>query len=82
MKKARLPVEVNPGMFRSERSVSFEVGGRRYSLIVDQEDVEDNHLVVYLVEQGEDEAVIDLPRDTFTSGNRIRVPKGSLLPAT
>ncbi len=78
MKKARLPVEVTPGMFRSELAVSFDAGGQRYSLIVDREDVEGNMLVVRLVQQEDGEAVIDLPRDTFTSGNRIRVPAALL----
>lgn len=78
MKRGRLPVEVLPGMFQSELAVSFEVGGQKYSLIVDREDVQDNQLLVYVVAEGEKETVIDLPRDTFTSGNRIRVPKGFL----
>jgi hypothetical protein len=67
-------------MFQSERSVSFQVGDQAYSLFVDQSDVQNDTLSVYVVEQRGDEAVIDLPRDTFTSGNRIRVPTSYLIP--
>jgi hypothetical protein len=66
-------------MFQSERSVSFQVGDQAYNLIVDQSDVQNDTLSVYVVEQRGDEAVIDLPRDTFTSGNRILVPASYLL---
>lgn len=78
----RLRVEVQPGMFPSERTVTFEAGGRRYVLIVDEEDVKDGTLQVYVVAQGGDEALVDLPRDTFTSGSRVRIPRSDLLPAT
>ena len=79
--KKRLRVSVQPGMFSSERTVSFEAGGRRYVLIVDQEDVaEDDTLMVYVVDQRDGEALVDLPRDTFTTGSRVRVPSSVLLP--
>jgi hypothetical protein len=78
----RLRVEVRPGMFQSERTVSFEAGGRRYVLIVDEQDVAaDGTLKVYVVDQYGDEALVDLPRDTFSSGSRVRVPSSALLPA-
>lgn len=77
----RLRVRVEPGMFESERSVSFEAGGKTYTLIVDKADVQGDTLRVYVVEQRGNEALIDLPRDTFTSGTRIRVPADVLLPA-
>jgi hypothetical protein len=79
--KRRLRVEVQPGMFKSERTVSFEAGGRRYVLMVDEEDVKDGTLAVYVVDQQGDEALVDLPRDTFSSGSRIRIPNSALLPA-
>jgi hypothetical protein len=69
-------------MFKSERTVSFEAGGRRYVLIVDEQDVDaDGTLKVYVVDQHDDEALVDLPRDTFSSGSRVRVPSSVLLPA-
>ena len=78
----RLPVTVQPGMFESERTVSFEGAGRRYVLIVDAQDIApDNTLKVYLVDERGDEALVDLPRETFTSGSRVRVPSAVLLPA-
>ena len=83
MKKSRIRVqEVGPGVFSRERSVSFQVGDKHYTLIVDQDDVgEDNTLAVNVIAEGEHEALIDLPRDTFTTGNRIRIPKHYLVPA-
>jgi hypothetical protein len=81
MQPGRLSVQVRPGMFTSELAVSFEVAGQQYTLFVDRADVENGFLKVYVVAEGEQETVIDLPRDTFTSGNRIRVPAGSVQPA-
>ena len=78
----RLRVKVQPGMFQSERTVSFEAGGRRYVLIVDENDVTpDGTLKVYVVDQRGEEALVDLPRETFSSGSRVRIPSADLLPA-
>jgi hypothetical protein len=78
----RLRVTVQPGMFPSERTVSFEAGGRNYTLVVDERDVAaDGTLVVHVVDQRDDEALVDLPRETFTSGSRVRIPRSVLLPA-
>jgi len=75
MKKGHIRVEVGRGTFSSERSVSFVADKRKYNLIVDESDVEDGMLVVDIVEEMADEAIVDLPRETFTSGSRIRVPR-------
>lgn len=78
----RLRVEVKPGMFQSERTVSFEAGGRRYVLVVDERDVAaDNTMRVYVVDESGEEALVDLPQETFSSGSRVRVPVSVLLPA-
>lgn len=78
----RLQVTVGPGMFESERTVSIQGAGRRYVLVVDAQDISpDNTLKVYLVDQRGDEAWVDLPRETFSSGSRVRVPSAALLPA-
>ena len=79
MQRGHIRVKVGPGMFRSERSVSFQVGDQAYNLFVDQSDVQNNLLSVYVVERNGDEAIIDLPRDTFTTGNRIRIPSSYLI---
>jgi hypothetical protein len=77
-----IPVSVKPGTFRTERLVSFDVEGRPYQLIVDESDVVgDDRLRVHVVEMSGDQALIDLPRDTFSSGSRIQVPKSILQPA-
>jgi hypothetical protein len=67
-------------MFPSEKAVSFQAGEREHTLFVDERDVRDGMLEVYLVDQRGEEAIVDLPRDTLTSGNRIRVPSSILQP--
>jgi hypothetical protein len=80
--RKRIRVHVEARGFPSERTVSFDAGGRTYSLVVDAVDVApDGTLLVYVVDQQNGEALVDLPRDTFTSGGRIRVPSSALLPA-
>lgn len=79
--KKRIRVQVGPGIFASERSVSFRAGDTNYTLLVDADDVKGDTLEVYVIAENDKEALIDLPRDTFTLGNRIRVPKTILMPA-
>lgn len=79
MGKKHLRVKVGEGMFDTERTVSFQAGEKNYTLIVDEEDVKDNALEVYVVAQENGESIVDLPRDTFTSGSRIRVPSSLIM---
>ena len=81
MRAGKIQVIVQPGLFPSERTVSFRAGDRHYEMVVDQEDVADGTLVVYVVAERNGDAMIDLPRETFTSGSRIRIPTAELLPA-
>jgi hypothetical protein len=78
--KRRIKVAVGPGVFASERSASFEVNGTQYTLIVEADSLKGDALAVRVVAEGDHEAIIDLPRDTILSGNRIRVPKERQLP--
>jgi hypothetical protein len=81
MTRKRIRVgDIGPGIFSSERSVSFEAGGKHYNLIVDADQLQDNTLVVQVVAEGDKEALIDLPQETSISGNRIRILKEQLLP--
>ena len=77
-RKRYIDVEVSAGMFSCERVVEFSAGDRNYCLFVDESSLRDNSLEVYLIELLEDEAIIELPRDTFTSGTRVRVPRDML----
>jgi hypothetical protein len=83
-KRWRIMVTVEPGTFSNERLVSFRTGDRIYNLLVDVEDVvetpEGAYLEVYLVDERNGEALIDLPRDTFSSGPRARVKRQQLQP--
>lgn len=83
MNRRRIKVaKVGQGLFASERSVTLQVGEDIYNLIVDEHDVQpDDTLEVTVVAAEGDQALVDLPRETFTSGNRIRVPTSALLPA-
>jgi hypothetical protein len=76
----RLRVSVKNGMFSSERSVSFSAGTASYSLLVDEQDLTANNLLrVVLVGIDGSDAVVELPRETFTSGTRIRIPRSLVL---
>lgn len=78
--KTRIRVStVEPGMFSTERYVAFEVGGQEYSLFVDQSSVQDHTLEVQVVESYSDRMLIELPRDTFTAGSRVYVPRDALV---
>ncbi|MDQ2687332.1 MAG: hypothetical protein M3Y28_05640 [Armatimonadota bacterium] len=81
MKKRIRVTAVGPGVFSTENAVSFEADGKEYTLLVDKDSLKNNMLEVQVVAEGEKEALIDLPRDTFTSGSRIRILKDQLLPA-
>ncbi|MBV9852118.1 MAG: hypothetical protein JO250_20830 [Armatimonadetes bacterium] len=78
--KKRIPVQVSPGMFSSERYVVFQEGGREYSLFVDADSVQDGTLEVQVVESQNGRALIELPRDT-NAGSRVFVASERLLPA-
>ena len=73
--------EISPGMFESERYVILNVENRPYSLMVDESSLKGDTLEVSVVAQNGDTAIIELPRDTFNAGSRIRVPKSMLLAA-
>jgi hypothetical protein len=81
----RLRCRVGRGMFESERTVMIALASGQISAIVDADDVEvaeapagetlvDGWVRVTFIEKGPTEALIDLPRETFTSGPRILVP--------
>ena len=71
---------IGPGVFSTENTVSFEADGKQYTLLVDKDFLTNDTLEVQVVAEGEKEALIDLPRDTFTSGSRIRISKDRLIP--
>lgn len=75
-------VKVQKGMFASEKTVSFEAGGQAYSLIVDESDLSaDSRLKVVVLDQSQDHLVIRLPRETFTSGRTLKVPRALVVEA-
>jgi hypothetical protein len=74
-KRGRIVVLVEKGMFDSERSVSFAGIGQTYHLIVDEYDVRDGKLEVGIVDEAKDSLLVALPKDTFTSGSTVRVPR-------
>lgn len=81
MKKLIRVKDIGPGIFASERSVSIDAGADHYTLLVDQQYVRSDTLEVQVVAESAEDALIDLPAETFTSGNRIRVPRTALIPA-
>ena len=77
----RIRVSVEPGIFSMERWAAFEVNGQSYNLIVDAESLKGDELEVHVVADRGEDAIVDLPRETMTTSNRILVPKTMLLPA-
>lgn len=65
----------SPGLFSSEREVVIRAE-RNYSLLVDAHSLRGGLLAVRLIEEVDGLLLIELPRETFSSGRRIRVPRG------
>lgn len=78
MKRGRIAVSVDAGMFETERSVSFAGVGQTYHLMVDERDVRDGKLEVGILDESRDTLLVALPTDTFTSGSTVRVPRTSV----
>lgn len=71
-----IKVEVSPGMFSSEKTVSFSTGWATYQLVLDERQlVQGNGLPVQIVDETADDFIVNLPTDTFTSGSTVRVPR-------
>ncbi|MDA2928506.1 hypothetical protein MYX84_00935 [Acidobacteria bacterium AH-259-O06] len=81
-----IPCKISLGLFEGERIVQFEVEGTEYSTIVDSEDVHeskmpqqgewvDGLLQVYAIKKNGETVIVNLPRETASSGRRITVPK-------
>lgn len=75
MKRGRIAVKVDGGMFASERSVSFEGVGQTYHLVVDESAVQDGKLEVGILDEAQDTFLVALPTDTFTTGSTVCVPR-------
>src|SRR5262249_6054778 len=78
MKRGRIAVSVEKGMFESERSVSFDGIGQTFHLVVDERDVRDGMLEVGILDESRDSYVVALPKDTFTSGSTVRVARATV----
>ncbi|HET6382279.1 MAG TPA: hypothetical protein VFJ58_02720 [Armatimonadota bacterium] len=75
IQRASLHVEVADGSFPHEKVVTFLAGAQKYSLFVDERDVNGRSIDVAVVAFNGDSVLIDLPSDTFTSGSRVWVPR-------
>lgn len=80
-RKRYLKVKTWPGMFESELCASFSANGQHYSLLADRCRFKGDLMQVYLIQPVDDQVIIQLPADTFTTGHRIRVPWGMLIGA-
>lgn len=85
-----LRCQVGRGMFDSERTVTFTAGSTTYEAIVAVDDVEaerepmgdeaaEGRVRVAVIERSGDQALIDLPRETFNGGCRVIVPMSLLV---
>ena len=75
MRRGQISVEVAEGMFASERSISFAGVDQTYHLMVDALDVQGGKLEVGILSESADTLLVALPKDTFTSGSTVRVPR-------
>jgi hypothetical protein len=81
------------GSFERERGVIIDIPDvGKITTIVDKSDLLPNRkpepgqilegkLKVFVVDQKDDKVIVDLPRETFTSGPRIAVPRTLLVAA-
>lgn len=80
--KYRIKVSnVGPGVFSNEVSATVRVGDQSYTLIVPDRYVTNDTIEVEFVAKRGDDALVNLPRETFTSGSRIMVPMADLISA-
>lgn len=87
-----LRVRLERGMFANEYTVTFNVGGRTITSVVNRNDVRVEEeptetkagrglLAVRVLEQSGESVLVDLPRPSFTSEPRLVVPRGDLVTA-
>jgi hypothetical protein len=74
-----IKAKISPGMFSSERAVSFSVGGVNYNLFADERCVSGDEMSVTLVGYTNGYAVVDLPGEPISSGSRVRIPAEMVL---
>ena len=70
--------QVEPGMFSNERIVSLNLEQRVLTLIVDHADLLGDKLRVNVLQQQDDKALIDLPREPLSGSGRMVVSKSVL----
>lgn len=81
MDLGKLKVKVDPGIFSTERSVSFDLDGRRYAILVDLSELDGDELLVRIVEASDERLVIELPSAPPSGGKRVIVPRSVVLAA-
>lgn len=68
--------DVNKGMFRGEKIVSFKVMGEEISAIVNENSVKSgNRLEVSVLESKKDKVLIGLPGESFSTSRHVWVNK-------
>lgn len=81
-----IPCKISLGLFDDERVVQFEAEGKQYRAIVDKDDVQELQtpqkgrwveglLQVYVIKRNGETVLVNLPRETASSGRRITVSK-------
>lgn len=75
MEKRFLSCEVGKGMFQGEQIVSFKVGETNISSIVNTGFIKNGKLEVDVYDTKEDELLIGIPGESFSTTRKIWVPK-------
>jgi hypothetical protein len=74
--RAAIKVQVSPGVFSSEKTVSFSTGFATYQLVLDESQLFNGvSLPVEIIDETADGYLVSLPTDTFTSGSTVHVPR-------
>ena len=76
--KRQMRVNVGVGIFSCERSAWFTVNGKHYNLLADASFFDGDLMQVRVIAVQGDQYLIDLPNETFTTGNRMYVPTAML----
>lgn len=70
---------VEPGVFTSERSISFVAGDRKVALLVDAGDVEGDLLRVTVTGEHDGKVRVRLPRDPANGGRDVTIDAGDVV---
>jgi hypothetical protein len=75
--KTRIKATIEPGVFTTERSVSFMAGERRYALFAGESTVDEGEgtMLVTVIAADGVQVLVDLPGEAIQGGRRVQIPR-------